>query len=103
MKPRSQIFISYSHADRTWLARLRKQLSPLERREELDVWADTNLTPGDLWRDEIEAALERAKVAILIITTDFLASTFITQVELPALLAAAQKGGCRIWPLIVGH
>ncbi|MEV4511278.1 HEAT repeat domain-containing protein [Dactylosporangium sp. NPDC049525] len=99
---RSQIFVSYSHADAEWLRRLRLQLTPLETRQFVDVWADTNLNPGDLWRDEIEAALERAGAAILLITKHFLASTFITEVELPKLLAAARADGCRIWPVIVG-
>jgi hypothetical protein len=103
MLPRSQIFISYSHADRDWLHRLRKHLAPLKARDYIDAWDDKDLNPGDRWRDEIENALDRAKIAILLISENFLESDFISQVELPRLLAASRTEGCRIWPVIVAH
>ncbi|GIE92741.1 HEAT repeat domain-containing protein [Paractinoplanes rishiriensis] len=101
--PRSQIFISYSHEDADLLARLLRHMTPLESRGLLDVWVDTKLNPGDRWRDEIESALDRAQVAILVVSASFLASKFITEVELPRLLAASRSDGCRVWPLIAGH
>jgi TIR domain len=101
MLPRSQIFVSYSHDDQDWLIRLRKHLAPLKARDYVDPWDDKDLNPGDRWRDEIENALDRTKIAILMITQNFLDSAFITEVELPKLLAASRTDGCRIWPLII--
>jgi GTPase SAR1 family protein len=101
IRPRSQIFISYSHLDGDWLARLRKHLSPLKARDFIDLWSDKDLNPGDRWRDEIENALDRTKIAILLITQNFLDSAFITEVELPKLINASRTDGCRIWPLII--
>jgi hypothetical protein len=56
---------------------------------------------GDRWKKEIEQALQRATVAILLISADFLASDFITDDELPPLLRSAEERGTRIIPLIV--
>ena len=98
---RRHIFISYSHTDKLWLQRLRIHLRPLVREGLIDVFDDTEIKPGARWRDEIKAALERARVAILLVTADFLASDFIAEDELPPLLRKAQAGGAMVLPIIV--
>jgi hypothetical protein len=99
---RDQVFVCYSHKDANWLDRLHTHLKPLERDHVIDVWSDSRLSLGDDWRKQIDAALARAKVALLLISADFLASDFIQDVELPRLLKAAEQGGCRIVPILIG-
>src|SRR5258707_7345588 len=98
---RDKVFISYSHEDRKWLKRLRVHLRPLERDQNIEIWDDTRITPGDRWRKEIRSAIESTQVAVLLISADFLASDFITTDELPPLLEAAEKDGAVILSIIL--
>src|SRR4051794_3439679 len=98
---RTKVFISYSHADKEWLDRLKRHLKPLVREGNLDCWNDTHIRPGDDWQQEIRTALDTAQVAVLLISANFFASDFIDENELPPLLAAAEAKGVRILSVII--
>ena len=97
------VFVSYCHADAAWLDRVRIHLRPLVRQTGLDLWDDSRISPGQAWHEEISKALARARVAILLVSADFLASDFVVNNELPPLLHQAARGGLLIVPLIVSH
>jgi adenylate cyclase len=94
--PRGVVFISYSHGDAQWLGLLQKHLKPYVRKGSLEVWDDTKIKAGEQWKVSIREALDRAKVALLIVSPNFLESDFIAQNELPPLLQAARARGVRI-------
>ncbi len=98
---RTTTFISYSHADKLYLDEFHVHLKFLEKTGGFDFWDDTRLLGGDLWREEIRRAIGSARIAILLVSPNFLASEFITTEELPPLLLAAKKEGATILPVIV--
>jgi hypothetical protein len=101
---RNSVFISYARADqgkRKWRERLRMFLLPFGA--ELDVWDDSRIETGAEWRTEIDIALKRARVAVLLIGPSFLGSEFITKNELPPLLNAVAADGVTVLPLITNH
>ncbi|HEX6901727.1 MAG TPA: chromosomal replication initiator protein DnaA [Thermoanaerobaculia bacterium] len=101
MSQRKNVFISYSHQDKSWLDRLSVHLRPLEKKHRIVVWSDTRINPGLRWQDEVAVALASTKVAVLLVSADFLSSEFITNNELPSLLQASEEEGMTILPLIV--
>jgi hypothetical protein len=95
------IFISYSHKDTEWLTKLKQFLVPLENKNMIRVWDDTEIRPGAEWLAEISNALGSARVAVFLVTQDFLNSPFIQSKELPALMEAATSRDCLIFWIAV--
>ncbi|MGK7910560.1 MAG: toll/interleukin-1 receptor domain-containing protein [Synechococcus sp.] len=98
---RTKVVISYSHRDAAALERLQVHLKPLERQGIVDRWDDTKIQAGQEWKAEIETALSEARVAILLVSADFLASSFIDRDELPPILLAQKEEGLVVLPVIL--
>lgn len=85
MPQRDQVFISYSHDDRRWLDEL---LTHLQALRTVELSWDGLIEPGQRWRQEIQKYLDTARVAVLLVSPQFLVSEFIFNVELPQILRA---------------
>lgn len=94
------IFISYSHNDELEKDRLLTHLGGLQRAELIKTWSDDQIKAGADWKQEIDHTIAQAKVAILLVTADFLNSEFIVEKEVPALLTRREAGDLTIFPVI---
>lgn len=98
---RSQLFISYSHRDKAWLDVVKAPLEPYVELRGLQVWDDTRIEAGELWRDAIDRALASTRVALLLVSPGFLASPFIRSEELGFFLEAAARYAVKVrWVLL---
>ncbi|WP_338762014.1 toll/interleukin-1 receptor domain-containing protein [Bernardetia sp. ABR2-2B] len=98
-KERNKVFVSYSHLDTDFLLDIKRHFKPFSKK--IDFWDDTKIEPGQKWKDEIKKAIEQTKVAILLVSTDFLGSEFIADEELPPLLKAAEEHGAVVLTVIL--
>ena len=95
------VFISYSHKDEVWKDRLLPHLRVLEHEGILEEWDDRRIGAGDDWYPEIERAMARASVAILLISADFLSSSFILEEEVPRRWSGDDGLSSRNWTSII--
>jgi TIR domain len=96
--PRRGVFVSYAHKDdQSWLDSLLGHLDWLKRQHDVELWTDRDIEPGEGWHETIQSALDSAKVGILLVSPEFLASAYITSNELPRMLDAAESDGLKIF------
>jgi len=97
------IFISYAHEDAVYKDELRKKLKIWELQKELglEFWVDDNISGGQDWRAEIDGAMERADLGILLLSDDFIGSEFILNHELNRLRERYEGNRLKLFPIVV--
>jgi hypothetical protein len=98
----AKVFISYSHDDKEDLDRLLVHLRAAKLNSTVEWWDDTQIKPGEKWDNEVKKAIASARVAILLVSVNYLSSEFILKNELPSLLRASEQEGVTILPVILG-
>jgi hypothetical protein len=97
---RNTVFVSYSHQDKVWKHRISTQLPVLQQQGLLKLWCDRDIGAGQEWFAEIDRNLQSAKLAVLVISADFLASDIVATQEVPRLLRQHEKAGMRLFPVL---
>ncbi len=100
------VFVSYAREDRRWLDpenhyNLVPFLAESLRRHNAIFWFDKNLIGGDEFRRHIEAQIDQAQIALLIVSQNFLNSEFIERLEMPRIAERAQQGKMVVVPVLV--
>jgi hypothetical protein len=98
--PRPVVFISYSHKDEAEKEQLVSHLKVLESAGLIELWVDDRIAGGADWEAEIKQAIAQARVAILLISANFLTSDFILGKEVPAFLERRKSEGLTVFPVI---
>jgi TIR domain len=76
-------------------------LSTLKRKNEIEVWEDGEINAGQDWNKEIKKKLAAAHIAILLVSSDFTASEYIWDTEIPMMYKRVEKDeNFRILPVL---
>lgn len=97
----SVVFFSYSHKDEQMRNQLETHLAVLKRQGIIETWHDRQILAGDEFAHVISAELERADIVLLLVSPDFLASSYCYDVELARALERHRQGTARVIPVIL--
>ena len=90
------VFISASRRDSAWRELLKSKIDELN---ELEWWDDTKITPAQNWA-EIEAAIQRAAIAVIFLSSAYLSSdTSIFELRRLGQEAASKK--LKLFPIVL--
>jgi TIR domain len=98
-----RVFVSYSHLDAEYLqpGSLVHYVSGGLANDRIDFWYDSDLKGGDLWDERIREELDRADIALVLVSQWFLNSRYITDVEATTFIEAMRARGLRVYPVIL--
>jgi hypothetical protein len=96
-----EVFASYSHIDEAMHNELAKHLKPLEREGVIRSWHDRKITAGREFGTAIDNVLEKAKIILLLISPDFVASDYCWSREMVRAMERHESGEARVIPVIL--
>lgn len=97
----AKIFYSYSHEDEDLRNQLAKHLENLKRSGEIETWHDREIEAGTELDSAIQRQLEEADIILLLVSSDFLASPYIQDVELKRALQRHRERSAVVIPVIL--
>lgn len=98
-----KVFVSYSHQDEKLKTKLMSHLEPLQRQNLIVHWHDRKLAAGVEWETEISKKLEDAEIILLLISIDFINSTYCYDIELERALERHDANEAKVVPIILRH
>lgn len=96
-----KLFISYSHRDEVLRRQLDKHLAPLQRQRVITAWNDREIKAGMNWANQIDDNLNKADVILLLISPDFVASDYCSNIELEQAMKRHHAGNAIIVPVVL--
>jgi hypothetical protein len=86
------LFVCCAPEDEALRKELEKHLTLLERQGYITSWAGAHVGAGEEGRAEVDRRMSEARVILLLVSADFLASDHLYDVELQRALACGAKG-----------
>jgi tetratricopeptide (TPR) repeat protein len=95
------VFFSYSHKDEKLAYELVNHLSNLKRQGVIRSWHDRVVSPDGDWSGKIDEHLNSAKLILLLVSPDFVASDYCYDIEVQRALELNETGESRVIPVIL--
>ncbi len=96
-----RIFVSYAHEDERLMIQLGRHLSNLKRQGIVSQWHDRKITAGSDWKGEIDSHLHKARLVLLLLSPDFMASDYCYDVEMGRALELHHANRALVLPVLL--
>ncbi|WP_441292045.1 toll/interleukin-1 receptor domain-containing protein [Sorangium sp. KYC3313] len=97
-----QLLVCFSPKDQELKDQLARHLQVLVRFARIELWSAEQIRAGAETHREIEQAIDRADVALILLSSELLASDKLLNVELPRLQQRHSSGRLRVIPVLLG-
>lgn len=94
-------FISYSFKDEKYKIALKSHFKGLIDNGTIKAWDGKAILPGEDWDQEIKKKLEEATVILFLVSSDFMNSDYIKDVEIKHALERYERKEVKIVPVII--
>jgi len=99
--PAPLVFFSYAHEDEALRDELETHLKLLQRQRVIASWHDRKIRPGGEWDHEIDRQLDAARIILLLVSADFLASDYCWEKEVTRAIERHEDGEARVVPVML--
>jgi tetratricopeptide (TPR) repeat protein len=96
-----EVFISYSHHDKTLREELDTHLANLKRQNIITSWYDGDITPGEELQPHIIEHLNKAQIILLLVSANFIASDFCYSTEMKQAIVRHNDNKARVIPILL--
>jgi hypothetical protein len=97
----TKLFISYSHKDESLRDALETHLSLLKNQGIVQVWYDRKIEAGAEFAASIDENLANSQIILLLVSPDFLASTYCWGIEMTQAMEMHKRKAARVIPVIL--
>ncbi len=98
-----KIFISSSTQDKALLQQLCIHLSVMERKGQIQLWSENAILPGQEWDNATKENITNADIILCLLSADFLANSYIWDVEMLKALERHELGAAVVIPVILRY
>jgi hypothetical protein len=95
------VFFSYSHKDEALRDQLETHLAMLKRQGLIESWHDRRIVAGSEIDQSIADAMESSEVILLLVSADFLESSYCYSREMMRAMTRHRAGEARVIPVIL--
>src|SRR5450755_1700798 len=71
-----EVFCCYAHEDKVFMDELKTHLGAFRKQNLIDIWDDGEIRAGAQWDQEIKEHLNKAGIILLLISPDFISSSY---------------------------
>lgn len=96
-----KVFVSYSHKDEDLRDALERHLALLKNEGTISIWYDRKILAGQEFAPAIDANSSDAQIILLLVSSDFLASSYCWGVEMKLAMRLHDSNAAKVIPVII--
>lgn len=95
------IFTIYTSKDKEAIAPVLDHLKSLEQEYKLTIWHDDPILEGQQWKPQMESRLQETEIFLLMLSSTFMYSEFVKQLEFKMLIDSYKAGESTVIPILL--